>query len=256
VDSILHTSQLRDSNHSRWLVDVIVRNSVANTLQRVSTYIVNDPVLEYCLPSNYIWNPTAMIHVIIPVHNQGAWVLHLLDNMARLYALSPDDRVTLVLVDFSSTDLNVRQALERSQLPHTRYIAASGKFSRAAGVQLGADSVAAPQDIIFTCDLHLELPPQLFELVRMHTILGQTGFNPVVANLDSGAFPGQGHGAWALPGYGLFSMYKADFEAAGGLQGFGHMQEWGFEDWLMLDRVMSHGIECNRARVKGFYHCT
>jgi hypothetical protein len=104
--------------------------------------------------------------------------------------------------------------------------------------------------------LHLELPPQLFELVRMHTILGQTGFNPIVARLDSGAFPGQAKGFWELLGYGLFSMYKADFEAVGGLKGFEHLKTWGAEDWLMLDRVMSHGIECDRARVKGFYHCT
>lgn len=169
--------------------------------------------------------------------------------------MTQDAGFTLVLVDYNSTDLNVRQALADSGLPHTKYIAASGPFSRAGGVQRGIDSVADPNAIVLTCDLHLEIPPNLLEHVRQHTVRGQAGYNPVVARLDCDAAPAEPHGFWELLGYGLFSMYKADLEAIKGFRGLEHLKTWGAEDWLMLDRVMAEGYECSRGKVPGFYHC-
>ena len=196
-----------------------------------------------------------MIHVVVVLQNQGAWLLDMLETLQWVLQKAQDDRVALVLVDYLSTDLDVRRALHHSGLPRTTYIAAEGAFSKAEGLALGAASVTNPSDIVFTFDLHITIPLDLFERVRQGTIRGRTGFNPIVARLDCGAFPSEPRGFWELYGYGLLSVYKADFDETQGYKGLEGMTEWGKEDTYRASRMLSHGYECTRERVRGFFHC-
>eukprot|EP00045_Choanoeca_perplexa_P017513 m.255542 g.255542 ORF g.255542 m.255542 type:complete len:777 (+) comp17558_c0_seq5:107-2437(+) len=253
LEDILEARELSDHKQSRWLLDALIIDGRSKMLRRVSSSMKLDSEGAACLIPGFTTNLSAMVHAIIPVYNQGAWVLDLLDKLHRFYELTGDDRVTLIIVDYESTDLDVEAALKRSDLPHTTYLAAKGAFSRTEGIRLGASTVSNPNDIVFTFDLHLTIPPHLFDRVRHNTVLGRNGFNPVVARLECGAYPASPRGFWELWGYGLFSLYKADFDA---IQGYdqGNKHTWGYEDMVMVDRVLSQGFECNRERIDGFYH--
>jgi hypothetical protein len=277
LKAVLRAEEKRDGTKARILVDLETRVAGGSTSHRVSSYLVHNGIGGFCQPENVAWDPSAMVNIVVPVHNQGAWVKHLLENLAYVYKATQDANVRLVLVDYGSTDIDLDAALENSGIPNVQLVRAKGAFSRAEGVQLGIDAVKNANEIVFTGDLHLEIPPYLMELVRMHTLRGYGSYNPIVVRLDCGAYPDTPRGFWEILGYGIFAMYKDDFVKIGGMNTREFKQKWGAcgrgegwaalgalmwfsgvgaggEDWEMLDRVIGKGYDCDRSKVAGFYH--
>ncbi|EDQ85266.1 uncharacterized protein MONBRDRAFT_29432 [Monosiga brevicollis MX1] len=202
-----------------------------------------------------------MVHMIIPVQNQGGWVLYLLANLeAIMKATHGRERFNLVLVDYYSDDLDVEQALAQSTLPHWQIVRVAGQFSRAEGVQRGLDAVAAkiqanPRDeIVISSDLHVRFPIDFFMRVRENTLRGKTAYNPVVLRLDCERYAQNPHGYWETVGYGIIALFLNDWRAIGGMNVQEFRSQWGGEDWELFDRIIGHGLECVRDRVEGFYH--
>eukprot|EP00055_Hartaetosiga_balthica_P012217 m.58662 g.58662 ORF g.58662 m.58662 type:complete len:782 (+) comp7875_c1_seq1:882-3227(+) len=249
---IVHMEAKRDGSMRRVLVELDVDDG--GKKMRISRYVIVKDDNSLCDAANFQWRKKAMVHIIIPVQNQGAWVKHLVENLERLYEETKDDNFNLILTDFGSTDIDTQALLENSKLKRFQVFNLDGPFSRSIGIQKGLDSVKNPDDIIFTCDLHLEIPPILVEDIRKHCIKGKTGYNPVVVRLDCGSFQDNPTGTWELIGYGLFGLYKSDFDYIGGMNTKKFTYNWGGEDWDMLDRVYGKGLECERLRVYGFYH--
>lgn len=53
----------------------------------------------------------------LAVKNQGRWVKHLIAETEKLFRMSKDTNFNLILVDFNSTDLDVKGALQSSGIP-------------------------------------------------------------------------------------------------------------------------------------------
>ncbi|XP_022801473.1 beta-1,4-N-acetylgalactosaminyltransferase 3-like isoform X2 [Stylophora pistillata] len=260
LKAIVNVEKTQDTlRGNRYLLELIFRERARNTIVKLSEFVYKfNNSSRLCKPAGITWNRNVTINVILTVKNQGNWAQHFIHEMSRITKETREDHVNIIVVDYENKDIDIEESLRQSSLTNYRVLKRSGAFHKTEAIQSADSTITDPHSIVLLFDLHLRTPTSFFSAIRKHTVEGRMAFTPVLFRLTFCGRPltktTQSKGYWETFGFGIFSIFKSDWDRFGGMNVRDFRDKWGGEDWEMIDRVLALGLEVERLRMPGFYH--
>ena len=152
----------------RYLLELQLWDNNTKEMVLLSQYVYNYYKKDLlCYPERIQWNKSTPIYFIVSVKKQGAWLHHMIKNLDKIYCETKDENFYLVLYDYNTTEINIEQEIGRSSFKKYRVLKAlDSNYSRTYSLNRAAEAVSDPHAIIFTIDLHLEIPSTFPNSIR------------------------------------------------------------------------------------------
>ena len=156
-------------NGSRFLLNLELGLNSNNQSFRLSEHVYqkkgNDTL---CLPGGITWNSSATVYFILPVKDQGNWVHHFINQLTEASLSTGDTNFHVIIIDFESKDVDIGKVFNTSLLSRRHTIVSlTGKFYKTLALNQAAELVPNAHDIIFLFDLHIDVPTDIMDSVRM-----------------------------------------------------------------------------------------
>ena len=126
----------------------------------------NGKNVPLCYPNGLQWNRTADVYLILTAKNLGRWVHHFIKNVEKIVQETRDEHLHVVIYDFDSPDIDLKQAFQRSVLTNYHFITKPGKYSRTVSFSEAIKSIKDPNAIVVTIDLHLDIGSLMINDIR------------------------------------------------------------------------------------------
>lgn len=99
---------------NRFFLELILFEVKTKELQRLSEYLyqLKDSSM-LCQPKGMVWSPNAKINAVITAKSQGAWIVHYIQNMAKVIHETNDQNVHFVISDYGNNGVNIEDELIR-----------------------------------------------------------------------------------------------------------------------------------------------
>lgn len=241
----------------RYFIEVVVSDKITDEQYILADYVYkpNGDKTPLCYPEGLQWDTVADVYLILTAKNLGRWVHNFIKNVEKIVEETKDEHLHVVIYDFDSPDIDLKQALQKSTLTKYHFIRKPGKYSRTISFTEAIDSIKNPNAIVVTIDLHLDLASQFINDIRKHCIKGKSIYAPDIVFLNCGGSSSKPMGSWYHYSYGTIAMYKEDWKNFGGFSAsFSTKTTWGAEDWDLIDRAVRGGLEIERKRSPWVYH--
>ncbi|XP_001622920.3 N-acetyl-beta-glucosaminyl-glycoprotein 4-beta-N-acetylgalactosaminyltransferase 1 isoform X1 [Nematostella vectensis] len=260
LEKIIGIEEKEDKQRgSRYLLELVLIDNPTKSKLRVLNYFFkfkNKSTL--CIPARLALRMDTVINIVITVSAQKVWILHFIRDLAQVIRDSNDQNVNVIIAYYGNDPASLEYELKRKDIKNFTVIPLTGRFHKTYAIQKAVSSVRDKDSIVFLLDLHLRMPSNILESVRKHTIQGVLAYSPIVFRLSECAGPGTrehpSKGFFQKNGFGIFSIYKSDWDVFGGMNVKDFKHTWGGEDWDLADRVLNSGIEIERLMLPGFYH--
>ena len=190
-------------NGDRFLLNLELGLDNTNQSFRLSEHVYqkkgNDTL---CLPEGINWNNNATVYFILPVKEQGNWVHHFINQLTDASLLTGDTNFHVIVVDFKSKDIDMGKAFNTSLLSsrHT-IVSLTGKFYKTVALNIAAELVPNAHDIVFLFDLHIDVPADIMDSVRVVSSL-------YICTLFVGRFRSLSNKAFLCPDWTVWEILK------------------------------------------------
>jgi glycosyltransferase involved in cell wall biosynthesis len=196
--------------------------------------------------------PSLTIHPWVTKQDQIA--LALMPKMLRslMDQRKPTDDWVLVVVDYGSTDVNMREMIEYevgTKIPwHLETVTDYAYFDRGGGLAKAAAIAEAKftADAVFFCDADLQFAShELFDKMT-ESLTNNHFFYPIFFSF---ALADHSKGLWRDTSFGNFATSIENYKKT---DGWLHNISWGWEDRALSDSIPEQLKD--RMKIEGFYH--
>lgn len=152
----------------RYFLELLLSENMRNADVILSEYVYqHEKTKTLCYPEGMQWNKSASVYFLISVRKQAVWVQHFIKNVERIYQNTLDENLHVIVYDYNSSDINIQAEFQQSSFKNYKILnSPDSSYSRTYSLNRAAQAVQDPNAIIFTLDLHLEIPVLFPDSVR------------------------------------------------------------------------------------------
>ncbi|XP_071795771.1 uncharacterized protein [Asterias amurensis] len=138
-----------------------------------------------CLPAYRVDLRRTVVVVATSMNLGPAWIRHFINEFSEIIEQTKEQNFRIILSDFTSGPNDIQRLFDESILKErAKVINMNMHYNKPIGVEKAVELVQNPDDIIFLCDFHIEIPLGFINMIRKHVIAGHMVFAPVVAKLN------------------------------------------------------------------------